>query len=275
MAQNYSDIRLSPIGMFDSGIGGLTVMQQVMKQLPQEQIFYYGDTARIPYGEKSSETIVRYAIENTIFLMDKNIKLLVVACNTASAHSMSKLRQLFNVPIVDVIESGTRQAVLTTKNQRLAVLGTKGTIQSNVYRNALLNELPAATVFSLACPLFTLLVEENFSSHPATKLIVKEYLAPLKNQEIDTLILGCTHFPLLASLIQEELPDVTIVDPAVSCAANVSSLLHSHNLAATGLLEGRSHQFFVSDDPHKFSLLATAVLGQTLSSIQKAASWRS
>lgn len=267
-------MRFSPIGMFDSGIGGLTVMHQVMKLLPHEQIFYFGDTARLPYGDKCSETIVRYAIENTIFLMDKNIKLLVVACNTASAHSMGKLRQLFNVPMVDVIESGARQAIRTTKNQRLAVLGTKGTIQSNVYKNALLKAMPEATIFSVACPLFTLLVEENFSSHPATKLIVKEYLATLKGQEIDTLILGCTHFPLLASLIQEELPNVTIVDPAVSCALDVASLLHDLDLQATSPLEDRTHQFFVSDDPHKFNLLATSVLGRTLPFVEKATSWK-
>ncbi|MBA3238727.1 MAG: glutamate racemase [Parachlamydiaceae bacterium] len=264
---------MSPIGMFDSGIGGLTVMQQVMTLLPHEQILYFGDTARLPYGEKCSETIARYAIENTIFLMDKNIKLLVVACNTASAHSMNKLKQLFNVPMVDVIESGVHQAVLTTRNQRIGVLGTRGTIQSEVYKNALLLVLPEATIISIACPLFTLLVEENFSSHPATKLIVKEYLAPLKNQEIDTLILGCTHFPLLASLIQEELPNTTIVDPAVSCASNVAKLLRSHNLESVDPLGGRNHQFFVSDDPHKFKNLATSFLGHTLPSVEKATSW--
>jgi glutamate racemase len=274
MPQPSQHPRFSPIGMFDSGVGGLTVMQQIMKHLPHEQIIYFGDTARLPYGEKSGETIARYAIENTIFLMDKNIKLLVVACNTASAHSMSKLRQLFNVPMVDVIEAGVHQAVLTTKNQRIAVLGTKGTIQSAVYENEIRKHLPESVVISVACPLFTPLVEENFAAHPAAKLIVKEYLASLRKAQADTVILGCTHFPLLAPLIQEELPHVILVDPAVSCAAKVASLLSSSQLEANASMGFRNHSFYVSDDPHKFSVLATNFLGGALPSVEKVSAWK-
>lgn len=250
----------SPIGMFDSGIGGLTVLRQLMHLLPEEQILYFGDTARMPYGDKSNETIQRYAIENTHFLLSRQIKLLVVACSTASAHSMIKLRELFDLPIVDVVEAGVNQVVSTTKNHRIAVLGTKGTIFSAVYQNEIIKRLPGATVFSIACPLLASLVEENFYTHPAARLIVREYLAPLKNSSIDTLLLGCTHYPLLMPLIQEELPNVTIVDPAACCAQMVASLLCQINLKSTAAISKPIHRFYVSDDPHKFSRLASQFL---------------
>ncbi len=269
-----SDSRCSPIGVFDSGIGGLTVMQEIIKHLPLEQVLYFGDTARLPYGEKSGEAIIRYSIENTIFLMDKNIKLLVVACNTASAHSMVKLRQLFNVPMVDVVEEGINQVVLTTKNQKIAVLGTRGTIFSNVHRNAILKHLPEASVLSIACPLLAPLVEENFAKHHAAKLIVREYLAPLKDSGIDTLLLGCSHFPLLAPFIQEELPNVTLIDPAISCALAIGSLLKLKELEARSSTDGLDHRFYVSDDPHKFSQLATNFLGSPLLNVEKVSIWK-
>ncbi len=269
-----ADSRCSPIGVFDSGIGGLTVMQEIIKHLPQEQVLYFGDTARLPYGEKSRDAIVRYSIENTIFLMDQNIKLLVVACNTASAHSMVKLRQLFNVPMVDVVEAGVSQVVATTQNQKIAVLGTRGTISSNVHKNAILKHLPDASVISIACPLFAPLVEENFANHPAARLIIREYLAPLKNSGIDTLLLGCSHFPLLASLIQDELPGVTLIDPAVSCALTIGFLLKQKQLEANVFSGARlDHRFYVSDDPHKFSQLATNFLGGPLLHVEKVSLW--
>jgi glutamate racemase len=264
---------LSPIGLFDSGVGGLTIMKQLMRQLPNEQIVYFGDTARLPYGEKTPETIIRYAIENTVFLMDKKVKLLVVACNTASAHAMGKLRQLFNIPIVDIIEAAVNEAVSTTRNQHIAVLGTRGTIQSAVYENEIRKRLPEANVIPIACPLFTILVEENFASHPAAKLIVKEYLEPLKRTQIDTLILGCTHFPLLASFIQEELPNVTLIDPAISCATRVAFLLSASRLEAHTFLEPRSHCFYVSDDPLKFSCQVSRFLSGKLPEVEKVSSW--
>lgn len=266
-------LRNNPIGMFDSGIGGLTVVQQIMKLMPNEQIFYFGDTARVPYGGKSSETIMRYAIENTIFLMHNNIKLLVVACNTASAHSMVKLRQLFNVPMVDVVEAGVNQIIATTKNQRIAVLGTKGTIHSNIYQCEIHKRLPEATVTSIACPLLVPLVEENFGAHPAARLILKEYLAPLKNAAIDTLLLGCTHYPLLATLIQEELPDVMIIDSALCCASMAAALLTSINLQAEASPVEPGHRFCVSDDPQKFKQLATNFLGTPLPHVEKVTAW--
>jgi glutamate racemase len=268
-----SDSRCSPIGVFDSGIGGLTVMQEIIKHLPQEQVLYFGDTARLPYGEKSSEAIVRYSIENTIFLMDQKIKLLVVACNTASAHSMIKLRQLFNVPMVDIVEAGVNQVVLATKNQKIAVLGTRGTISSNVHKDAILKLLPDASVITIACPLLAPLVEENFANHPVARLIVREYLAKLKDSGIDTLLLGCSHFPLLASVIQDELPGVTLVDPAISCALQIGALLKQEELEAMGSLEDRNHRFYVSDDPHKFSKLATNFLGGLQLHVEEVSLW--
>ncbi len=271
-----SNSRCSSIGVFDSGVGGLTVVHEIIKHLPQEQILYFGDTARLPYGDKNEETIVRYAIENTIFLMDKNIKVLVVACNTASAHSMNKLRQLFNVPMVDVVEAGVNQVISTTKNQKIGILGTKGTILSNVHKKSILRQLPDATVIPIACPLFVPLIEENYVSvnRRATCLIVRDYLEPLKDSNIDTLLFGCSHFPLLASIIQDELPGVTLIDPAVSCALSIGALLKQKELEANDFAVTRDHQFYVSDDPHKFSQLATHFLGRPLLHVEKVSHWK-
>lgn len=258
----------NPIGMFDSGVGGLTVLRQVMTLLPYEKILYLGDTARMPYGDKCNETVRRYAIENTAFLLEQQIKLLIVACSTASAHSMNRLRELFDVPIIDVVEAGVNQVVATTKNQRIAVLGTKGTIFSAIYQNEILKRLPEATIFPIACPLLAPLVEENFAAHPAARLIVREYLAPLKNSSIDTLLLGCTHYPLLLSLIQEELPDVKIVDPAACCASMAASLLCRFNLQSELSPSKPVHSFYVSNDPQKFSRFASHFLGTSIPPIQ-------
>lgn len=215
-----------PIGMFDSGIGGLTVMRQIMKKNPKEDIIYFGDTARIPYGDKNSKTIERYAIENTLLLLSRNIKLLVIACNTASAHATALLRKYFNIPIIDVIESVITEIASAQMHHRIAILATSGTVNSSVYEKRLLQKLPKAEIFSIPCPLFTPLIEEGFTHHAATREIVKEYLAPLKEKAIDTLLLGCTHYPLLLHLIKEECgPSVHIIDPAEACASHVAATL--------------------------------------------------
>lgn len=257
-----------PIGMFDSGLGGLTVMQQLVRKLPHEHVVYFGDTARLPYGAKSPETIVRYSIENTVFLLQKNIKVLVVACNTASAHALDKLQQIFSIPVTGVIEPGADSAVKTTVNGRIGVLGTKGTIGSQCYEKAILKKAPKAQVFSMPCPLFVPLVEEDCVDHPATRLIVEEYLKPLKEQKIDTLLLGCTHYPLLKELIQKELGDkVSIVDSAVSCAENVSELLLSHGMKKSQETLPQ-YRYFVSDDPKKFQMLGSLFLGQSIHDVE-------
>ncbi len=259
--------------MFDSGIGGLTVMQKVQEVLPDESIVYFGDTARIPYGAKSRETIIRYSIESAIFLFEKNCKVLVIACNTAASAAMVKLCSVFNIPIIGVIEPGAERAVSVTRNQRIGVLGTKATIHSGAYQREIQRILPQATVFSIACPLFVPFVEEGMVDHPCTRAIVKEYLAPLKKQEIDTVVLGCTHYPLLRHLIQEELgPLVTLVDSASTCAEKVSATLRTHALAAPTGSE-RQHQYFVSDDPEKFRQSAEKIFGHTIPHVQLTTVW--
>ncbi len=239
-------------------------MRQVMKQLPHESIIYLGDTARVPYGEKSKETIIRYSIENSIFLMDKSIKLLVVACNTASAYSLEKLRKIFNIPVLGVIEPGAKRAAAVTKNQRIAILGTKGTISSGCYQAEIKKLIPQAELFPLACPLFVPLVEEGFFRHSAAELVVKEYLKPLKDKAIDTLLLGCTHYPFLKDLIQAEVGrQVTIIDSASTCAEEIQ-----HTLAAQQQLAHKigqpSYEYFVSDDPERFKKNGELFLGQPI-----------
>jgi glutamate racemase len=239
-----------PIGLFDSGVGGLTVMKQVMKLLPHERLIYFGDIARVPYGNKGKETIIRYSIENTVSLLDKKIKLLIVACNTATASALPKLHQLFQLPIIGVIEPGAKKAVKVTRNKRIAVLGTHTTINSGAYQEAILKLDPDASVFPIACPLLVHLVEENWIDHPATRLIAQEYLRPLKGKGIDTLLLGCTHYPFLAKVIQDEVGEnIILVDSASTCAEEVAAILRENSLLSSHL-QGE-HSFYSSDDPEK------------------------
>jgi len=255
------------IGLFDSGVGGLTVMQQIMRTLPHERLIYFGDTARVPYGNKGQHTIVRYSIENTISLLEKNIKLLVVACNTASALALAKLRQLFKLPIIGVIEPGAEKAAAVTRNQRIAVLGTKGTIQSGAYQAAIRKFAPQAAIIPIACPLFVHLVEEQWLDHPATRLIVREYLRPLQGENVDTVLLGCTHYPLLSEIIQEEIGrDVAIVDSASTCAEQVARLLQSQGMLSP-FLQGE-HGYFSSDDPDKFRALGEKLFNSPLKQVE-------
>jgi glutamate racemase len=255
------------IGIFDSGIGGLTVMREIMKRLPHENLIYYGDTARLPYGDKSKEVITRYSMENTIFLMEQNIKLLVVACNTASALALEKLQRIFNIPILGVIEPGAENAVKTSKNKNIAVLGTKGTIKSGVYQREIEKKMPQAKVISIACPLFVPLVEERFFHHPAAGLIIKEYLFPLKDHQVDTVLLGCTHYPLLKQRIMEELlEEVSVVDAAFTCALKVAEILKQSQLE-NGSSTHPEYQYFVSDDPIKFQSLGIDFLGMPIKNV--------
>jgi glutamate racemase len=255
------------IGLFDSGVGGLTVMQQIMRRLPCERLIYFGDTARVPYGNKGAHTIVRYSIENTISLLEKNIKLLVVACNTASALALTKLRQLFKVPIIGVIEPGAEKAAAVTRNQRIAVLGTKGTIQSGAYQAAIKKLIPQATIIPIACPLFVHLVEEQWLDHAATRLIVKEYLRSLQEENVDTVLLGCTHYPLLSAIIEQEMGgNVAIVDSASTCAEQVADLLQKGNLLSP-ILQGE-HSYYSSDDPEKFRALGERLFNSPLGKVE-------
>lgn len=252
------------IGMFDSGFGGLTVLKAVQEKLPYEKIIYFADTARLPYGEKSAETVLRYSIENSVFLMDQNIKVLVIACNTAASVSVEKLRKIFNIPVIGVIEPGAEKAIQVSPKGKIAVLATKGTIASQAYQNALKKLLPSVHVVPMACPLLVPLVEEGLITHEATKMILKEYLAPIKQEKVDTLLLGCTHYPLLHTLIREEMgPDVHIVDSAVTCADTLETILKTQKIQSPHQ-NLASHQYFVSDNPEKFQRLGSHFLGREL-----------
>lgn len=248
------------IGVFDSGIGGLTVLCELQRMLPHESFVYFGDTARLPYGEKSRETVIRYSIENSNFLIEQQIKMLIVACSTASSHALERLQQIFRIPVIGVIEPGAKKAVEISSNGRIAVLGTKGTIASQSYQKAILQKNPQAYLLPIACPLFVPLVEENYVNHPATRLIVRDYLKSVREQHVDTILLGCTHYPLLKEIIRSEVDEgVSIIDSALSCAEMVEKLLTENKIKEPRKITPK-HKYYVSDDPQKFQVLGHTLL---------------
>lgn len=256
------------IGVFDSGVGGLTVVKELVNQLPHENIVYFGDTARVPYGTKSAETILRYSVENAIFLLKHKVKCIVIACNTATAYGLEHLQQLFKVPVIGVIIPGVEAALETSKNKKIAIIGTTATIQSGIYQQELLLRAPDAKIFPYACPLFVPLVEEGLLTHEATTLLIKEYLKPIVESDADTLLLGCTHYPLLADQIKAVVgPSITVVDSAKSCAKAVAHTLEHNQIHRCNLEVGVS-RFFVSDDPVKFQSMAVRFFGKPLSHIE-------
>src|ERR1700674_4489029 len=223
----------APVGVFDSGLGGLTVVRALMRRLPHESLLYFGDTARVPYGPKSPETIRRYSREITTYLRDEGVKAVVVACNTATAHALPMLRDELSIPVIGVVEPGARAAAAATRTRRVGVIGTAGTIGSGAYERAIHAERPDVHVVARACPLFVPLVEEGWLDTPATRLIAQEYLSPLARDGIDTLVLGCTHYPLLESVIGETMgPGVGLVDSADSAAAETAAVLCTAGLTA-------------------------------------------
>jgi len=248
-----------PIGVFDSGIGGLTVVRALMRQFPHENIVYFGDTARVPYGPKSPQVVREYALQDTEFILSNDVKMIVVACNTVSAVALEVVqKRAGSIPITGVIVPGAAAAVRATKNKRIGVIGTLGTIASNIYKSAISQIDPAIEVFSQACPLFVPLAEEGWTHHPATDLIAKEYLFPLTTQRIDTLVLGCTHYPILRDAI----------DSGEATAGTVEEILNTHNLRNPST-ELSNIQFHVSDVPHKFLEVGERFLGQRLGRIHK------
>lgn len=254
-----------PIGIFDSGVGGLTVYKAIRAAFPEEDLVYFGDTARVPYGPKSHNTIIEYSIQNSRFLLQQGIKILVVACNTSAAVSLPQLSQLTKIPIIGVINPGAEQATQKTHNQRIGVIGTEGTIRSGAYSKAIKQILPKAEVFAKACPLFVPLVEEGWIEHPSAREIVQDYLAELKDTGLDTLVLGCTHYPLLSALIQETVgPAVSLVDSAVA----ITEYLKPHLPAEYDGTPG-SDRFFVSDNEDKFAQIALRILGQDLTELRR------
>jgi glutamate racemase len=257
--------RDSAIGVFDSGIGGLTVLHKIIELLPRENTVYLGDTARAPYGTKSVETVLRYSFENSEFLLEKGVKLLVVACNTSTAIALPALRDRFPIPVIGVIEPGARRAIKTSKTKRIGVIGTEATIQSGAYTRALKAADAAVEVYSRACPLFVPLVEEGWTDNGVVTLTVKNYLASLKHSGIDSLILGCTHYPLLKRAIRAFMGPLTrLVDSAEEVALEVAELLKRQALART---KGQGvHGFFVTDAPERFIKVGRRFLGEKVES---------
>ncbi len=261
--------RRAPIGLWDSGIGGLTVMRALLESVPHERLVYFGDTARVPYGSKSPETITRFAIENTLFLLRHDIKFLVVACNTASAVALDTLRKRFTLPIVGMIESGAAAAVQASASGRIGVIGTVGTVASGSYTRAITTLRPDAQVTSAACPLFVPLAEEGVTEHDAVRLIAREYLAPIADARVDTVILGCTHYPLLARVIGEVLgPHVQLVDSGRAAAREVTELLGWKDLRrAPDATDAPAHRVYVSDRGPQFQRVAERFLGRAVGDV--------
>jgi len=255
------------IGIFDSGVGGLTVFKEISRVLPNENLIYLGDTARVPYGTKSVETVRRYAMESAGFLVGRGVKLLVVACNTASAVALPCLRQFFKLPVIGVIEPGARRAV-ESRNQRIGVIGTEGTINSGRYPEAIRTLLPSAQIVSAACPLFVPLAEEGWANHEISRLTALEYLQPLMAADIDTLVLGCTHYPLLSETLQQVLgAEVVLVDSATETAKAVQQVFQQNGLDHPG--QGGRRDFFVTDVPTRFERVGRAFLGSSLGHVEQ------
>jgi len=262
-------VKNNPIGIFDSGIGGLTVVRAVREMMPNEAIIYFGDTARVPYGNKSPETVREYSIQIAEFLIKHNVKIMIVACNTATALALSTLQQKFIFSVMGVVKPGVEAALKTTKNNKIGVIGTIGTITSEVYRKELEKINKSVKVTSQACPLFVPLAEEGWTDTEATKLIAEEYLSDIKNTKVDTLILGCTHYPLLKNIIQETMStDVKIVDSAFAMAINTLDELRANNLLSDRKTKGEL-KLFVSDLPARFEVVAKRFLGEDISNVEK------
>ena len=257
----------APLGVFDSGIGGLTVARALFERLPRESVIYFGDTARVPYGPKSPDTVRRYSSEILAFLLERGVKAVVVACNTSTAHALSTLRQQSPVPVVGVIEPGARAAVAATRTGTIGVIGTAGTIASGAYERAITALRPDARVHSRPCPLFVPLVEEGWFEHPAAELIAREYLEPLQRAKVDVLVLGCTHYPLLKSLLARVMgPEVKLVDSAEETATVVARELERLSLLANG--GSHDHRFVVSDDEPHFRKVGALFLGERLKQVE-------
>lgn len=260
-------MRHSAIGVFDSGVGGLTVFKAISSLLPDENLIYLGDTARVPYGTKSIVTVQRYAQEAAEFLVGQGIKLLVVACNTASAFALPVLRERFRIPVVGVIEPGARKAV-QSRTRRIGVIGTEGTVNSGRYPEEILKLMPDAQIFSVACPLFVPLAEEGWAEHEIARLTATEYLKDLVDARIDTIVLGCTHYPLLRQTLREVLGEgVALVDSAEETAKSVLEMIEQNGLEREKL--GGERHFFVTDIPTRFERVGRAFLGTELSRVNQ------
>jgi glutamate racemase len=261
--------RRSPIGIFDSGIGGLTVLKEIFTALPRENTIYLGDTARVPYGIRSPETVTRYSFENTRFLSSKQVKMLVIACNTASSVSLDAVRENFPVPVVGVIEPGAKAAAAATKNKKVGVIGTEATVKSNSYPRAIRSVDSSVEVFSIPCPLFVPFVEEGWTEGLITEMVAERYLADIRAKGIDTLVLGCTHYPLLKTVLAKVMGDgVRLIDSAIETAREIRSILRSSSLLneSAGSV---NHEFYVTDAPQKFLYVGERFLGRKIAHIEQ------
>ena len=261
--------RDGPIGVFDSGIGGLTVVRALMDRLPFEDIIYFGDTARVPYGIKSVDTIRRFTAEITRFLLARDVKMLIVACNTMAAVAADVVRGLApDVPVIDVIEAGSRSAVAQSATRRIGVIGTPTTINSNAYAQRMHALDPAVQVYSSACPLFVPLVEEGWLDHAVTRMTAREYLKPVLAEEVDSLVLGCTHYPLLKPLLKRVAGrKVQLIDSAATTAELAALRLQQAGMARKG---GKPrHRFHVTDVPLRFQTIGERFLGRALGTVEK------
>jgi len=263
---------MRPIGVFDSGIGGLTVVKELIRQLPGEDIVYLGDTARLPYGTKSAATIIRFTLNNILFLLKQNTKLIVIACNTASSLALDATRRHFRIPIIGVIQPGAQEAAKSTKTGCIGVIGTRATIKSKAYENQIRRIDPAIKVISQACPLFVPLVEEGWLNQPETLDIAKRYLKPLikKNHDLDALILGCTHYPLLKPVIRKALgKGIRLIDSAQQVAREVAQVLSNEGMGKSAHEANGKYRFYVTDDPEGFAYQAVRFLGYRIPEVNK------
>lgn len=252
-----------PVGVFDSGVGGLTVAREIMRQIPNEKIIYFGDTARVPYGSKSKETITKYSRQIVHFLQDQQVKAIVIACNTASAYALDEIEKEIDIPMIGVVKPGAKVATEATGNGRIGVIGTEGTVGSHIYSTYINKINPDIKVIGKACPLFVPLVEEGLWQDPVTDEIATRYLSELIDCDIDTLILGCTHYPLIRSTVGKIMGEkVTLVNPAYETARELKELLERENLLnekIPGLGDNR-YRFYVSDMADKFKTFANSIL---------------
>lgn len=251
----------NPIGIFDSGVGGLTVVHEVQKALPNEEIIYFGDTARVPYGSKSKETITKYSKQIVHFLLSKNVKAIIIACGTVSSNSYEELTEAFDIPIIEMVTHGVNACLAVTKNNRVGVIGTEGTIRSHAYDTLLKKKCPEIEVYSKACPLFVPLAEEGWTNNSIAQLTTEIYLQELIDKKIDSLILACTHYPLLLDSIKKMVGDIEIINPAIEAADKMKFFLEANNLKRNGSEPSPAHNFYISDNTEKFNRICQLVLG--------------
>lgn len=257
------------IGIFDSGIGGLSVMKQVIKYLPDYDLIYFGDTARVPYGNKSKEIIKKYSIQNTKFLNKRNAEIIIIGCNTASAVAYHDVKKHTNSLVIDVVLPGVKRAIKVSKNKKIGIIATSATINSKAHENYIKKIDPKISVFNKACPILALLAENNGLSKKTVRQILKEYIEPLIKKDIDTLILGCTHYPYFKKDINEIFPKIKLIDPGKQIAKNLKKLLESNTELRDKLGKNKKRDFYVSDKPQNFEKICQKFLGKKITKVKK------